>query len=163
MKKAKRNKTRSNNARFEEALDRTRRVVTKLFGEQYRLEVDSEGEAVFFVRPGGTPVSLSVEPYGSERCLLVARHIIGARVEDMTAAVQYVVERNDSLRLGSVVVRGDMVVFSHALFSGGITTDAVRSLIEVAAYQSCEYSELASRAGALRWADVAVLYDESVD
>ena len=128
-------------------------ILAQLCGEQFKRWTDEDGDVHFGVCFMGVPVGLVVEDLWEGEALVAGHHVMGMRVQDREAAVRFVAERNQTLRIGRVEVCGDAVVFFHQLFEGGVNTSTVRHLLRLLASESSLHADLAAVTGAITFAD----------
>ena len=128
-----------------------------MFGEQYSMWTEDDGDVRFDVCVGAAPVGLIVEPVGEDGALLVGFHIIGVKVEDKQAAAAWVAKRNQQIRVDRVQMFEDDVVFLHSIFGPGVNKDCVRILLGLLAGESRSHADLAAATGALTLADLVAL------
>lgn len=133
------------------------RSLVALCGEQYESTTDSRGDIWFKASWAGVQVGLIVEAFGAGGAMVAGHHVVGARVEDRAAAMEFVAARNQRLRVGRLALRGDCVIFFHHLFGCAVNTDSLRCLLNLLASESRSYANLAAAAGALRASDIADL------
>jgi hypothetical protein len=129
----------------------------QLYGEQVHGWTDDDGTRHFDTLHRGVPVGVVVEPWGEDDSIVVAYHLIGAGIDDMSRATRFVMDHNQRVRVGRFVMTGDAVAFTCQVHSSGLTKDSLRFLLQTAAGAAATYPELAEDTGALRLADLAVL------
>ncbi len=134
------------------------RILTKLVGEQKVRHIDDDGWIHFGLVIDTTPVSLVVEPLGDSDASVYGFTVIGARVEDLDAARDWVLACNRRIHFGRTMLDEDGdVMFIHHLFSSGVNEASVRGLIHVVAGMANTYPDLAEKTGALSIADLQAL------
>lgn len=136
-----------------ELSDRVNEILRDLAGEQYKRGTLPNGNTFFALHIMGVPVGLTVESLGDSEALLAGHHVIGTKVEDRQAAAEFVTRRNQTLRVGRVMLIEDSVVSFHHLFAAGVNKETVRTLLGLLAAESQSHPDLAAAAGALTLAE----------